>query len=376
MIDMLKTWYERHFSNPQVVILALLLISGFTIVLYFGDILIPLLSAIVIAYMLEGLVLKVQRKGAGRKLASISVFTVFFTAVSISTLILIPLLVEQISQFFTELPKMLGSIQQVLLQLPDSYPGVITQDQINEIMSLVTAEIGKYSQAVLSFSISSLQGIITWMVYLILMLLLVFFFLKDKELIKKWLSGYLPQKRVLVQQVSREMDMQIGNYIRGKIIEIIIIGVASYIGFVFMGLNYAFLLGLLVGLSVLVPFVGATLVTIPVALTAFFQFGWSSEFGYLMLVYGIIQAIDGNLLVPLLFSEAVNLHPVAIIIAIIFFGGMWGLWGVFFAIPLATLVKAVLNAWPDDPDPDAKGAGENNLEKPKAISSDEAIVVK
>lgn len=348
MIEMLKTWYQRHFSNPQVVILALLLIGGFTIVLYFGDILIPLLSAIVIAYMLEGLVVKLQRRGVGRKLASISVFILFITVVVISGVILIPLLFEQVSQFFTELPKMLGRIQQVLLQLPESYPGVISQDQINEMMSLVKQEIGRLSQMVLSFSISSLHGIITWMVYLILIFLLVFFFLKDKDIIKKWLSGYLPKKRVLVQQVSREMDMQIGNYIRGKIIEIIIVGVATYIGFIVMGLNYAFLLGLLVGLSVLVPFVGATVVTIPVALTAFFQFGWTSEFGYLMLVYGIIQALDGNLLVPLLFSEAVNLHPVAIIIAIIFFGGMWGFWGVFFAIPLATLVKAVLNAWPED----------------------------
>jgi len=349
MIEMLKAWYQRHFSNPQVVILALLLIAGFTVILFFGDILVPLLSAIVIAYMLEGLVLKVQRRGMGRNLASITVFSAFFLAVVVSALILIPLLVEQVSQFFTELPSMLSSIQQALLKLPESYPGVITQAQINEMMSLVRTEIGKFSQVVLSFSISSLQGIITWLVYLILMLLLIFFFLKDKDLIKKWLSGYLPQKRILVQQVSREMDMQIGNYIRGKMIEILIVGVASYIGFAFMGLNYAFLLSLLVGLSVLVPFVGATVVTIPVALTAFFQFGWSSEFGYLMLVYGIIQALDGNLLVPLLFSEAVNLHPVAIIIAIIFFGGLWGLWGVFFAIPLATLVKAVLNAWPDDP---------------------------
>jgi len=65
-----------------------------------------------------------------------------------------------------------------------------------------------------------------------------------------------------------------------------------------------------------------------------------------MIAYGIIQALDGNLLVPLLFSEAVNLHPVTIIVAVIFFGGLWGFWGVFFAIPLATLVKAVLNAWP------------------------------
>jgi putative permease len=65
-----------------------------------------------------------------------------------------------------------------------------------------------------------------------------------------------------------------------------------------------------------------------------------------VLAYGIVQALDGNVLVPLLFSEAVNLHPVAIIVAVLVFGGLWGLWGVFFAIPLATLVKAVLNAWP------------------------------
>jgi len=347
MIEILKNWYERHFSNPQVVILALLLISGFTIVIAFGDILMPLLAAIVIAYMLEVPVKKIQLRGVGRRTASAVVFAVFFTLMTISTLIMVPLLFEQVSQFIAELPKMVGRIQQELLQLPEEYPTVITPSQINEIMAVVKSEIGRFSQAVVSFSISSLQGIVTWMVYIILIFLLVFFFLKDKEVIKGWISGYMPRKRVMVQQVWGEMDIQIGNYIRGKIVEIIIVGVATYIAFLIMGLNYAFLLGLLVGLSVLVPFVGATVVTIPVALTAFFQFGWSSEFGYLLLVYGIIQAIDGNVIVPLLFSEAVNLHPVAIIVAIIFFGGFWGLWGVFFAIPLATLVKAVLNAWPE-----------------------------
>jgi putative permease len=65
-----------------------------------------------------------------------------------------------------------------------------------------------------------------------------------------------------------------------------------------------------------------------------------------MVVYTVIQTLDGNVLVPLLFSEAVNLHPVAIICAVLLFGGLWGFWGVFFAIPLATLFKAVLDAWP------------------------------
>ncbi len=113
-----------------------------------------------------------------------------------------------------------------------------------------------------------------------------------------------------------------------------------------MGLNYPALLAVANGLSVIIPYIGATLVTVPVLLVAFFQWGLSHDFYYLLLAYGVIQTLDGVLLVPLLFSEAVNLHPVAIIVAILFFGGLWGFWGVFFAIPLATLVRAVLSAWP------------------------------
>jgi putative permease len=113
-----------------------------------------------------------------------------------------------------------------------------------------------------------------------------------------------------------------------------------------MGLNYAALLGVIVGLSVLIPFVGAAVVTIPVAVVAVIQFGWSWDLAWIMLAYAIIQGLDGNVLVPLLLSEAVDLHPITIILAILAFGGLWGFWGVFFAIPLATLVKAIYNAWP------------------------------
>ena len=142
------------------------------------------------------------------------------------------------------------------------------------------------------------------------------------------------------------MDQQIGNYVRGKFAEIVVVGGATYVVFLAMGLNYSMLLAVLVGLSVIIPFIGAAVVTVPVVMIAYFQWGWSTDFAYVMLAYSIVQALDGNVLVPLLFSEAVNLHPVAIIVAVLVFGGLWGLWGVFFAIPLATLVKAVLNAWP------------------------------
>ena len=162
----------------------------------------------------------------------------------------------------------------------------------------------------------------------------------------RYVGRVMPRNRVLANQVWVEMNQQISNYIRGKVLEIIIVGVTSYVAFAVLGLRYSVLLAVAVGLSVLIPYIGAAAVTVPVAIVALFQWGLTPEFYSLMIAYGIIQALDGNVLVPILFSEAVHLHPVAIIAAVLIFGGLWGFWGVFFAIPLATLVKAVLHALP------------------------------
>jgi putative permease len=150
----------------------------------------------------------------------------------------------------------------------------------------------------------------------------------------------------LALSIWGEVDQQIGNYVKGKVMEIFIVGLVTYILFILFDLQYSILLATLTGFSVLIPYIGAALVTIPICLVAFVQFGWNGEFAWIMISYGIIQLLDGNVLVPWLFSEVNNLHPVAIIVAVLFFGGVWGFWGVFFAIPLATMVNAIINAWP------------------------------
>ncbi len=144
------------------------------------------------------------------------------------------------------------------------------------------------------------------------------------------------------------------THVRGKVLEILIVGGVSYVTFAILDLRYSALLAVAVGLSVLIPYIGAAAVTVPVAIVALFQWGISTEFYTLLIAYGIIQALDGNVLVPVLFSEAVNLHPVAIIVAVLVFGGLWGFWGVFFAIPLATLVKAVWKALPSQDEHEAQ----------------------
>ncbi|UCE90523.1 MAG: AI-2E family transporter [Pseudomonadota bacterium] len=347
-MDFLKDWYERNFSDPQAAILAILLVVGFTVVLTLGGMLAPVLAAAVIAYLLEGLVRYMERRGLGRLWAVVLTFVLFMAFVVFVMFGLAPLLSAQVTDFVKELPQFIRKGQALLLQLPEHYT-FITVDQVQQLITSIGAELGSLGQRAVTVSLSSIPGIITLLVYLILVPLLVFFFLKDKDLILGWFSAYMPRERRLTDEVWSEVDQQLGNYVRGKFWEIVIVGVVTYVTFAALGVRYAELLSVAVGLSVIIPYVGATVVTIPVAVVGFFQFGWSSDFAWLMFAYGIIQALDGNVLVPLLFSEVVNLHPVAIIVSILVFGGLWGFWGVFFAIPLATLVKAILSAWPRVP---------------------------
>ncbi len=346
MIRTIQSWFNRYFSDPEAVLLCVLLVLGFGLVMSMGEIMAPVLASIVIAYLLEWIVSQLQSLCMPRLPALFVAFIGFWGLVIISLMFLLPLLWTQISNLFNDLPNMTLKGQGLLIDLAERFPDFFTEDQINTVSNGLLAEARDWTKVVLSISWSSITWLITGVVYLVLVPLLVFFFLKDKEKIIGWAVSFLPSKRSVLKQVSVELNQQIANYIRGKVVEIIVVGIASYLVFWFFDVRYAALLASLVGISVLIPYVGATIVTIPVILVGYLQWGMGAHFGYFMLAYLIVQGLDANVLVPLLFSEAVNLHPIAIIVAILFFGGIWGFWGIFFAIPLATLVKAVLNAWP------------------------------
>jgi len=345
MIKTLTEWYHRYLSDPQAVVLAFLLIFGFAIIIYMGVMLMPALAALVIAYLLEGLVRFMQARNVKRLSAVILVFSLFIAFLVFFFGGVVPLVSSQLTQFVKDVPTYFGLAQQALLQIPE-HVSYVTDSEIRDILDQVNKEIAIFGQQVVTGTLASIPGILTVVVYAILVPMLVFFFLKDKNILLKWCFSFLPKQRDLMSGVWREVDQQIGNYVRGKVWEIFIVGIATYIVFVLFGLKYALLLSALVGLSVLIPYIGATVVSLPVAAIAYVQWGVSSDFWYLILAYFIVQALDGNLLVPLLFQKVVNLHPVAIIVSILVFGGLWGFWGVFFAIPLGTLVNALLIAWP------------------------------
>jgi putative permease len=346
MLEIFEKWYRRYLFEEESVLLLVLLTIGVVLLMTIGDILTPVVAAIVLAYLMQGVAGQLENHGLPKAVGVAIAYLLFVGVFFGVTLGLLPLVWQQLISLVSEMPRILEKAQRLLGVLPEQYPGLITEAQLNRAVNMAQTELGGLGQAIVTRTLASIPGVVTVLLYMILIPLLVFFFLKDRDQILDWLGGFLPAERPLLRRIWGEMNMQFSNYARGKVLEIIIVGLTTYFAFVWLGLNYAALLALLVGLSVIIPYIGAALVTIPVVMVAFFQWGIGSEFYSVFAVYVIIQTLDGNLLVPLLFSEAVNLHPVAIIMAVLFFGGIWGLWGVFFAIPLATLVKAIINAWP------------------------------
>ncbi len=346
MLKVIRNWTNRYLADEEPVLLLALLAGGLLAVLFWGDILTPMIAALVLAFVMDGIIARLVRWHVPRALALALTFLLFIGMLLAMLLVVLPLVWRQCLALVGEMPRIVNYVRDLLLALPARYPELITEEMVRGWIAPISGEVGRFGQWLLSYSIAGLSTVAKAVVYLVLVPILVFFLLKDKQGLLDQFVTLLPKRHGLLSRISSDMNVQIANYVRGKALEIVIIGVVSYACFALFGLRYSALLALLVGMSVLIPYIGAAIVTLPVVLVAYAQWGVSDTFAWLVAAYLVIQVLDGNLLVPMLLSEAVNLHPLSIILAVLFFGGLWGLWGVFFAIPIATLIKAVYNAWP------------------------------
>lgn len=346
MIKVFRGFIHKYFKEEEAIILTLILIAFFTVMMTMGQIIAPLLWSLILTYMLQGLVNSLVKVHVPKRLSIYLVYLLFLGSMLLVILFFLPFTWNRLTFLINDLPRMIEQLRSLLLLLPQNYPDVFSTVQVQSWMNAIQAEVLQHGQALLSYSFSSVTRIVAWAVYTVLVPIMVFFMLKDSEKLLNWLENWLPEKRPVMAQIWHEMNDQLSNYIRGKALEILIVGVSSFALLTILGLNYALLLSVLIGFSVIIPFVGATVVTLPVFLVGYFQWGFGGDLSQLMIAYIALQMLDGNILVPLIFSETVNLHPIAIIAAVLVFGGLWGFWGVFFAIPLATFIKAMIRAWP------------------------------
>ncbi|MBL6701420.1 MAG: AI-2E family transporter [SAR86 cluster bacterium] len=346
MLEEINNLFRKIFSNEETLVFAILLIVAFLILFFLGNILTPFLISVIFAYLLVGMQKRLEDYGLNSSIALILTYS-FFLLLGIALMVWLgPLVYQQLESLVLEIPKWVNALMIFVQNVPEKYPDLVSSDQITAFLQSLSGQITEISQNFLKASIAGIQNTVTIAINLILLPILVFFFLFDRESIISSFLNILPKERAMLKKVWVEMDGQLSNYARGKAIEIGIVGLAAAITFMYFGLEYVALLSVLVGFSVLIPYLGAFLVTLPVAAVGLLQFGLSFDFWLLMGAYLVLQILDGNLLVPILFSDAVKLHPVIIMLAVFVFGGIFGFWGVFFAIPIATLIKAIWNSWP------------------------------
>jgi|TARA_B100001939_G_scaffold114737_1_gene99207 putative permease len=342
MQSLFNKFIKRFFSNEESVYFAILLIFSFFFIILFGNVLLPVIISIVIAFLLNGFMTTLIKYNMSQKL-SLSITLIVFFGFYLSLFMALPSIGTEINNLLQNLPIIVSSFQQNLIEMNNYF----SEEEIDQIFANLSNQIS----VLLSSALGQLAGTVSLMfnaiLYAIMIPLMVFFFLKDKSILLPIASIILPKENGFMQSVFAEMNDQLFNYVTGKFIEMLLVASASYILFAFLGLPYAVLIAILVGLSVIIPIFGAILVTIPVVLIGLYEWGLSENFYWLLGFYLLIQILDGNVLVPILFSTRNNLHPVVIIIAVLFFGGIWGFWGLFFAIPLATFVKAIINSWPE-----------------------------
>ena len=344
-MDLLRDWYNIIARNNQLAMLLVLLFVGTAFVLITADILAPFYAALTIAYVMDVAMRALQRRGVSRNGSLMVVYGIFLAGI-LGLVGLIPVLGRQFAQLVNQMPHIIARLQELVQELPDRYPTLVTPDQLSDMIDDARGQLLGLGQNLAHYVRGTVIGLVTALVYLIIIPIMIFFLLKDKDRIVAWLASFLPEHHELTAAVWHDVNQQLQSFVGGKFLQMVIVGIVAFIAFTIVGLNYASLLAVTVAIAVLIPYVGAAAATIPVAAVALLQWGVTLDAGIAIGAYLIIHALDGNVLVPFLFSEAVSIHPVAIIIAILFFGGIWGVWGVFFAIPLAVLVKAVITAWP------------------------------
>ena len=371
MFRLFKNWYHNHFSQPGTVEFALVLAVSFILVYFFMWLVGPLVVALCLAYVLDWAVCAlITSCHLKRPTAAAVVMVLFIGVAALILILLVPQVIRQGAQFYNAMLALSqdaaisdltlrGSdvdtyiatwLYSLIQMLPDPLPSMLSRDDLHVAAASLRTQIINYTANLMRTQLMpSVVNVFTYLMYLIIVPIFTFLMLRNKrQLQERFLTYILPNNQVLIKEFWPAISGQIAGYIRGKLLHIIIITCVNTLAFRVFSLNYAVLLGLGVGLSVVIPYVGAVIIAIPVILVAVLQFGFTSTLLWLLLVYLIIQLLDSNVLTPMLFSKAMNLDAFSILAAILIFGGLWGFWGVFFAIPLATFIKTLIVRWPSE----------------------------
>lgn len=308
----------------------------------------PFLVGVLLAYLGDPLVDRLERCRLSRTAAVILVFSLFSLLLALLLLVLVPLLGKQLMRLYELTPQILDWVQQAALPWIQAKLGLADGFwRFDQLKAAFSGQLGKTSDILgrlLAQATASGLALLGWLANLLLIPVVSFYLMRDWDLLVARLRGLLPRSREgWVVQLVGECHEVLGAFLRGQLLVMLALAVVYATGLMLVGLELGLLIGVLAGLASIVPYLGMV-VGIGAALTAgLFQFG--GEFSPLLAIAAVFmvgQMLEGMLLTPWLVGDRIGLHPVAVIFAIMAGGQLFGFSGVLLALPVAAVVMVLL----------------------------------
>lgn len=331
-----------NFLGLKLFYLAIVLLIVAGVVFTLHSLFIPLLIALFVAMILRPLVTYFESKGFSQTKIVITIFVTFFVVVIIALVTLIPLLVEQIMEFSTNLPEYITVLKEYLISLQHTLDTKITFMDLSHMSQNIKDSFSEKLSGMSGYLTSYISDVMNLLTYALLVPFFAFFILKDMHIMNKTLLSYVPNRYF---EIFALLFYKIGNsiqlYIRGQLIDASFVGFMTGIGLSIIGFPFALMVGLIAGIGNLVPYFGPILGAIPAILIILVTPEWATASGILSVVsvFLVVQVIETIFVYPVAVGNSVNMHPLIIILALLVGGEIAGILGMIVVIPLVAIIK-------------------------------------
>lgn len=340
-----------QFSRKKIIFT--LLIIALIVIIYnllkgpskIAPILLLVFYSIVLSYLLNPLVNLIEKKGMKRIYSILLIYLFSLTLIILAIISIVPKLSSEFENLVKLLPSYFNRIydyfNKVFLKyskhidkLPPEFQAIkgIFLEKLMDIQALLLNFLKNITNSVI--------GMFSKVVSFLIVPIITFYFLKDKDYFKKKITLLIPKKqRNDVLQIGREVDKVLGRFIRGQLLVCTFVGISTTIVLLIIGVDFAIIIGLIAGIADIIPYFGPIIGIFPAIIFALLKSPMKAL--WVIISFIIIQQLESNVIAPKIVGESVGVHPVVIMLALLIGGSYFGVIGMIFAIPVTIVFKIV-----------------------------------
>ena len=322
----------------------------FAFVWAFQSVLLPFIVGIAIAYLLNPSVNALGRAGVSRSIVTVIILSVFFMLVAAFLALVTPIAVRQGMELADSLPSYIDRLIAFLSPYADQLASALGQGETLDLRSLLQSHLGtatSIGKTVITTMLSGLgaggQAVTGVLSLLIITPLVAFFAIKDWPHITSWVEDLFPRPhKKTILGLLKEMDQKLSGFVRGQLTVALVLAIFYAAALTLAGLNYGLVVGFLIGVLSIIPMIGSVVGLLLGAVLAWVQMGDLGFVGIIAAIFLFGQFVEGNIIAPKLIGKSVGMHPVWIFFALIAGGSLFGILGMFLAVPVAAVAGVLI----------------------------------